>query len=532
MNKSALSRGFIPLVISAVLMTACGAGSSSSAASAQASSAATASTATSPGDDGPTGTLIVAQKAISPRPDHAALTTVIQYNDLYALYDPLNRPDTEGKTEYLLAEGPWEMETPTSWLVHLRHGVKFHDGTEMTADDVVFSLKRYADESLGSIFTAVYSYVDEVEKVDDYTVRITTKDVRVGLEREYGRNPILPAKYFQEVGAEEFFKAPIGTGPFKFVEQVPGQSYTFEANEDYFLGAPSIKTLTIRLIEDPATRVSELLSGGIGLAIEVGPSDVDRIESSGVARVESFDTIIRILLMFALDQTPELQDVRVREAIFSAIDVDAINQAVYGGRAGTQNDWLDYHSFGYNPDAVPFKYDPDHSRELLADAGYADGLDLVVQAARGDALLSDDVMLAIADQLGQVGINVDMQFYEFGDFSAMKQAGEARGLYEASSRNTSADPDQVLRNFDPKREDRYYLDSELERLVDEQAGEFDPDLRFEMVKAVSDYLYDNFLSYNLLTTPGLDGVANCVIGYSPGPYQVYDFTKFAVDGDC
>ena len=125
-----------------------------------------ASSAPSAGADGPSGTLTVTQQAILPRPDAYSLTTNMEFSMQYAMFDPLSRVNEEGELTYYLAES-YEVESETSWIVHLKPGVLWSDGTEFTAEDVVFSIEHMLDPETATIWTAVYSYVESGEVIDD-----------------------------------------------------------------------------------------------------------------------------------------------------------------------------------------------------------------------------------------------------------------------------------------------------------------------------------------------------------------------------
>ena len=514
------------LLLGLMVIAACGAPQPQAGAS-PAASARPAATAAAAVPAVPTGTVTISQATIVPVMDPYALTTNSQFSIYYSVWDPLSRVDEEGKLQNYLAES-WQNESPTSWIVKLKKGVKWHDGSPFTAKDVVFSVGRLLDPATKSIWTAVYSYVTGAEVVDDLTARIKTKTLVVNVPQDFGRMQMMPKDAFEKLGREAFIKAPIGTGPFKFVKMAAGDSITLEANMDYFAGPPKIKTLVWKQVPDPATRVAELLAGTSDIVISLPPNEVNRINSSPSAKIMAGGSVIRVMLNFANSTTPALKDPRVREAAVRAIDADAINKAIYDGKAGKQTGWLDRNSFGYNKELKPYAYDPAKSKQLLAAAGFPNGLPITFMMRKGDFLLVDEVALSVVDYLKKGGFQVEFKSFENAAFTQMGQRGEYQGIYLLASRNSTGDPDQVFRSLDPKREDKYVLDKELERLINVQASEPDVTKRAAAVGAVDKYIQDNFLAFNMMTVPSLDGVNNRVLNFKQSPFDVYSVYPLAV----
>ena len=477
---------------------------------------------------GPTGTLTISQLALLPRADPYAVTANAEHSIVYSIWDPLSRVDEEGNTKMYLAES-WQQESPTSWIVKLRKDARWHDGVPFTSADVLFSIDYIRDaDGCKCIWTSAYSYVLGGEAIDANTVRINTKDQQVGMPVDFGRVAMMPKHAVEKMGKDAYFQAPVGTGPFKLAKITPGESWTLEANENYYLGAPKVKTLIWKRVPDPATRVAELLSGASDIIIGVPPNELPRIDGSSNARSVVGPSVIRVLMDFAISTTPELKDKRVREAVALAIDADAINKAVYDGKGGKQTGHFDRHSFGYNKDLQPHPYDPVRAKQLLAEAGFPNGMPIVLQRPKDSYLLDNEVSLAVVDYLTKGGFKVDYQPIDFAQFSAMRLKTEYKGLQLGSSRNSTGDPDQIMRGYDPKRQDKYLLDKQLEALIDAQASEPDRAKRAVKVAALDQYLHENFLALNLMTVPSLDGVNKRVEGFVQSPFETYSFLGVSV----
>lgn len=485
-------------------------------------------TTTEPAPEGPTGTLTVAQQQILPRPDPYALTTNMEHSISLAMFDPLSRVNEEGELTMYLAE-EYIPEGPTSWLVNLKQGVLWSDGTEFTADDVVFTIDRMRNPDTVTIWRAVYSYIEGAEAVDKYTVRITTSRQVVALPADYGRMSMMPKHAIEAMGEDAFFQNPVTSGPFKFVEMVPGERLVLEAYEDYHLGPPKVKNLIFKQVPDAATRVAEATTGASDIVFDIPPTEVETVNDSGIAQVLAYPGVGRIMIEFAIATTPALEDPRVREAVFLAVDADAINDAIYDGAGGNQTGWFDRHTFGKNSDLVSHGYDPVRARQLLADAGYPNGLEIPFTIRTPDGLLTEDVGLIIDGMLNEAGFITTFEVMEAAAFTtATNVEGTMQGIYMRGSRNSTGDPDQILRAYDPKREDKFLFDAELEAMIDAQAAEPDPEVRAQIVGEIDEYLHNNFLGYNVLTWPGLEAVNNRVSGFIPSPFEVRWFHNVSV----
>ncbi len=213
-----------------------------------------------PGKPQPKGTLRV---ALSGEPNSLYIPATADKNaDIAAsqLYDPLVFQDDDGTIVPALAES-WEVSKDgTEYIFHLRKGVTFHNGEPFTADDVIATWKYGMDKDKGSAWPDRYSIAKSVEKIDDYTVRVTTDGPKpLLLVTMHDFWSIIPNEYVEKVGIDEFQKKPIGTGPFMFVEWVKGDHITYQANPNYWReGQPRVEKVIFRFITESSTRVAAL----------------------------------------------------------------------------------------------------------------------------------------------------------------------------------------------------------------------------------------------------------------------------------
>jgi peptide/nickel transport system substrate-binding protein len=353
----------------------------------------------------------------------------------------------------------WELsDDGLYWTFHLRDDVKWHNGEPLTAHDVKFSLERtMREDSLASRRAQLAKNVKNIEVVDDHTVRIYTDGVQVyfptGLSRSvFQEGQLMPKNYIEEVGDEGFRKKPIGSGPWKFVANVPGDKVEYEAVDyDHWRGKPHYKKLEILLVPEESTRVAMLQTGEAGLA-SISPEAISEARAADL-KVLSVPATTQGVYQFYGLHLPEhadspLQDVRVREALSLAIDRQAVIDHVMYGEAG----WpMPMATFPYTVDADTerwqkwakhaYRYDPARAKELLAEAGYPNGFDLnfANQAMPGTPWMTQ-IGLALADFWSKIGVNVKVSNYEWGTFRGMLNDDQPKLAGGASMFRTAGRP--------------------------------------------------------------------------------------------
>ena len=254
----------------------------------------------------------------------ASLSLMTQTNDL------LVARDNKGDLHPALATS-WETIDPTTVRFHLRQGVKFSDGVEFTADDVVFTINRVLDPKIAYAQAARISQVESVVAVDKYTVDVKTKAVFPTLVRGLSDIIMEPKHYYEKVGPEKVAAHPVGTGPFIFKEWVPGDHYTLTANKDYWGGAPKFDRLIIRTIPDGSTRIASLVTGESQIIEEVPIDLIDQVNSSGSAKVDEISTTVGLVLTFDPTIKP-FDNPKIREAFDYAIDKPLILKQILKGQ--------------------------------------------------------------------------------------------------------------------------------------------------------------------------------------------------------
>ncbi|WP_438318031.1 ABC transporter substrate-binding protein [Sporosarcina sp. FA9] len=317
-----------------------------------------------------------------------------------------------------LAES-WENVDDNTWSFKLKEGVKFHNGEELTADDVKYTLERVAkDDTL--LEHGSYKQISEVKVKSDYEFDIITENAEPALLNRLSRlgSGILPKDYIEKEGWEVFLKAPVGTGPYKLKEWKRDDRLILEANKDYFGEAPKWDELVFRAIPEDSTRVSELLTGGVDIAVNIPPTDVERINAADGSSVITSPTQRVMMLVLRTAEGNVTADPLVREAIDLAIDKQAIVDSLLNGAGQVTRTRVTPGNVGANEDLFgKTLFDPEKAKELLAEAGHADGLELTLSAPNGRYLKDKETAELMAAMLGEVGITVKLELLEWSAFN-------------------------------------------------------------------------------------------------------------------
>jgi peptide/nickel transport system substrate-binding protein len=296
---------------------------------------------------------------------------------LYAIHDALVKPMPAGDNTPSLAESWSQSKDGLTYEFVIRKGVKFHDGSPVTAEDVKFSFDRYR----GAAATLLKERVREVQIVDPGRVRFHLKEPWPDFMTFYGTSAtgaawIVPKKYVEKVGDDGFLKAPIGAGPYKFVSFNPGVDLVMEAWDGYWRKTPNVKRLVFRSMADETTRAAALKAGDVDIVYLLsGPSATDIKRTPGLRLVASKPPGVPYLdLPEQWDPKSPWHDRRVRLAASHALDREGLNQAETLGLSrptgGLIPRVLDF-SKPFDPPA----YDPARARKLLTEAGYPNGFD-------------------------------------------------------------------------------------------------------------------------------------------------------------
>ncbi|MBW3632916.1 MAG: ABC transporter substrate-binding protein [Chloroflexi bacterium] len=372
----------------------------------------------------------------------------------------------------LLAES-WEIVDDTTWQFTLREGVTWHNGAPFTAADVKWTLDRMADGPRAYMI----SQFESVETPDDTTVVITTKGPFGAMIAQLTDLVILPQQAWEEMGGEAFNAAPIGTGPYRMAEWRRGEAVVLEANPDWWRGTPTPERLVFRPIVDPATRVAELRSGGVDIIQSVPAAELEAL-NAGDTRVVNIPQGRLMIYPFNMAEPP-FDDVRVRQALHYGTDRAEIVDALLG-EYGTlltgpfTSIWL-----GFNPEVEAYPYDPEKARQLLAEAGQ-ENLEFTWNITDGVFIGDREVAEALANQLRQIGVTMNLQVTERAKLQEDHQAGNFQ--LTSVAWGTRTDPDPMLQSIVASR--AHNTDEVVKALIQQAREEVDEDVRAELYQQI------------------------------------------------
>src|SRR5687767_8473714 len=364
----------------------------------------------------------------------------------------------------------WEQPDPLTYVVYLRKGVRFHDGHELTADDVVHTFGSFIDPSFISPRKGAYRMLDRVEVLDPYTVRFRLKE-------PFGSFPIQLVMPVVPKGAgPELRERPIGTGPYKFVSFAVDDNVTLTAFPDYFRGRPANDGVVLKVVPDEIMRALELRKGTVDMVVnDLSPDVIHQLaEERSVTIAEAPGTDYAYVGINMRDSV--LKDVRVRYALGYAIHRQAIVDHLRRGLARPAIGILPPASWAFEEDVFQFSHDPAKAIALLEDAGYRDPdgdgpeprLRLTLKVSTNEFIRLQAAV--IQQDLRQVGVELDVRSYEFATMYADVLKGNFQ-LFTLQWVGVS-DPDMLRRVFHSKQmppngfNRGYYENPEVDRLID------------------------------------------------------------------
>ncbi len=341
----------------------------------------------------------------------------------------------------------WEPIDELTWEFKLREGVKFHDGSDFTADDVVCTMARAPDVPNSPSGYGTYLKGKEVVKIDDYTVHFKTAAPYPLMGNDISTIPVI-SELGCEATTEDFNAgtATIGTGPFKFQSYTPGESIVLVRNDDYWGDAPIWSEVEFRPITSGPSRVASLLAGDVDMISGVPTTDITTLQ--GNDGIQLSQGVSNRVIYLHMDQFREdspfvkangggdiknpLMDVRVRKAISMAINRDAIVERVMEGVALPAGQLLPEGFFGVSDNLDVVAYDPDGAKALLAEAGYPDGFEMTIHGPNDRYINDAKIAEAIAQMLTRVGIKTAVETMPRSVYFGRASKGSPEGLPEFS----------------------------------------------------------------------------------------------------
>ncbi len=417
-------------------------------------------------------------------------------------YGYLLQPDEKAQMKPMLATS-FRAVDDTTWEFELRSDAKFHDGSPVTADDVVASFNRASNmPKAAAPYAGALGGINGVTASSPSTVRFKTERPLPQLPYQAAQVPIIPKRIAETAATDDFTKltAAIGSGPYKFVSYTPGDSLVVERFDGYFGPRPEWDKVTFKFITDNASRTAALLAGDIDVMDAVPTADVRRLEKDEDIKIHTgaSDRVIYLMMDTERDRSPFItdadgapldrnpfKDLRVRQAVTHAINRPAIVSRIMDGLATPASQMVPPGFGGYNAQIEVPAHDPELAKKLLAEAGYPNGFGITIHCPNDRYVNDARICQAAGQQLAQVGLNVKVETMPRNVYfpKLLDHKGERFSLFMfgwgSSSGGEAEALWQIMHSYDPARKlgevnSGHYSNPEFDRLVEEALGVLDP----------------------------------------------------------
>lgn len=462
---------------------------------------------------GKTDTLIWAVSSKIPTMDIYATTDLNLTNIYYMISDSLVERDLEDFTIKPGLARSWKQLDETTWEFFLEPGVAFHNGSPLTSASIRYTIMdRILNPDMKSKLRTAYKFIKDVEIIDDLHFKIHTEGpYPLVLERFCTFFPYDP-KFCKENGEEHVAQFAMGTGPYKMIEWKKGSALVLTANEKYRINdIPKIKNITIRIIPEQSTRIAELISGNVHLISKIDPDKVDMIEKNSKTKVlETPSHRINFWQFDSLGRAGKspVQDKRVRQAIWHAIDRQAIIDTMFKGHAKMIDSPLSPFDFGFDPDIKGLDYNPEKAKQLLKEAGYSEGLNLDIMYYYP---IQHQFNSAAMGYLQKVGITLNLKDFRgnIGQAIKVRDGGKAKDIGNfgwASYMLLDADGTLPIW-FGEKSNKNYTGDEQIADWLNEAKFSFDSEKRKALYKKAQTKIIENVYWMPISTVNSIYGAS-------------------------
>ena len=530
--KKRMIATILSVVMAITLLSGCGSASGTSAEKETAGSeAAGAETAQDTKADGETVITIA-------RPvDSATLDPIVAglNEDIWMInlmLQGMTKASADGtEIQPCLAES-WDIsDDQLTYTFHIRDGLKFSDGSDVTAQDWQYSFDRYMDAE-ESPWRGMISMIDSINVPDDTTVEIKLNEVSPTFLATSALfcMSVMPKSYCEEVGDEGISKKPVGTGPFYLEEWKPGESMTFVKNPYYWEeGLPLADKIVFNIVADDNTRIMQLQSGQVDAITYVPANRIADLSAMEDISVLSFDST-ESRHITVNNSVPALSDAKVRMALLMATDREAIIQAVYYGNAKVSTGLIGPAQPYYNDSIEPVACDVEGAKALLAETDYADGFDVSIQIRSGNTIELQEATM-IKEQWAKIGVNVNIEQL---DSSTVDDNWYSMGfeMMFTSLTSDTADTNQFAQGISiAELKDCYHTlwsgeeQKKAEELAIAARSEMDTTKRAELYDELQEITAAENPILPLYYIPFTVATRSNVTGFEQNPLGVYDFNE-------
>ena len=340
----------------------------------------------------------------------------------YHFYDALVQRTPELDFKPSLAES-WQVVDDTTWVFKLRRGVKFHNGDELKASDVVYTVERLRKALMASLV----ANISAARAVDDYTVEFKTPKPYAVLHMALAEILIMNEKHTSGITAEQVGLRPMGTGPYRLVEWIKEDRIVMEAFPDHWRGKAKIDRVIFKPITNPATRTAALLTGGVDVIQDLSVRDVASVRANNAFNVITRPSLLNIVLALdTRDKSPTIdlpvnpmKDRRVREAIARAINVDALRTVVMNGFSTPSDQYVPSSHLGYVPGLnfrQEYPFDLARANALMKEAGFEKGFTMTLDTTNNRYVNDAVIAQALASMLSRINITLNLNLMPRANF--------------------------------------------------------------------------------------------------------------------
>lgn len=466
----------------------------------------------------------------------------------------------------------YEQVDELTWEFNLREGVEFHDGSEFNAEVVEANIDRITDPLVGSERAFLLEMVDDVEIIDDYTVRIITEYAYAPLEMNlsHGAGKMISKEQIDEdyenalnesdvdMTLDEYYEArengeedlqetagdmsseigaivesnPVGTGYMQFDSRSPGDNTVLANYENYWDEEAYLDTITFSVVPETGARIAELESGTTEVSDGIGTENIERIEGADGINLQTIESNLVDYIGINVESEP-LDDPRVRQAISHALNREEVISGIYNGSGRPAHGPLPPGMLGYVDDLDGIEYDMDRARELLEEAGYEDGFEISL-TVNDESDERNDLAIWLQESLEELDITLNIEQMEWGAFLEYTGNGD-HDMFTYGWNNSTGDPDNAL--FPLLHTDYIGIDGnrsflsnqELDETLEDGRREVDDDTRGQIYTDAQELVVEEapmiFVRYGENIAASVDGVNDVVLTQN----GLYDFSNTTVE---
>jgi peptide/nickel transport system substrate-binding protein len=443
----------------------------------------------------------------------------------FNLFDNLTSRHPDGKLYPGLAT-EWKLSGPTTWTFKLRQGVKFHNGDAFTSADAKFSIERTYDPAAKTRVATVFTTIDRIEAPDPGTLVIHTKkpDPLLPARLAFYAGQMIPEKYVKSVGADEFNRKPVGTGPVRFASWTKDDRLVMEANPGYWGGRIDVDRIVFRSVPETAPRIAGLLKGEMDVITQLPPDQGEKVNANASTKVSG--ALYAGLYVLAVNsKVPPLNNPLVKQALSLAIDREAIVKELWRGRGIVPSQPIAKGDNHFEASLPPLAYNPAEARERLKKAGYK-GEEVFIETTVGYTANDKPMSEAIQAMWKDVGINAKVEVMEYSVRAQKMRDRSFKGMWWSDPTSTLGDPDGMMwRLLGPGGPQDYWRHAEWDELGNAARFSVDEKFRGDAYRKMTKIFLEHF-PWVPVIQPYEDYGLQKYVEWTPNPNQQFEIRRF------